>query len=159
MIREVFSGLYQGDIRDLNRAGRERAPFDLFVNVGSTNWLPPDQYAIHYPMIDGPWPGKPSRVKENDWEALVGLAQLIVGNLRNGRKVLVTCDAGLSRSVVMCGMVIAILKSIPMSEDLKTAVRTPTPPSIDLWDEAQRAVAVLRSSVIEPPRLAYSRLV
>lgn len=144
--------LYQGNIQDLNKLkpryvkdpdfGRIKVthPFTLVVNVGSTNWLPPDTYAVHFPMVDGPptGPNNPS-VKENDWDRVYDLAIHIVSELLGGGTVLVTCDVGVSRSVTLCGMVLAILRDVPMDENLLATIRSPIArPSEELWKAASK---------------------
>src|SRR3990167_1411143 len=115
-MRELVRGLWQGDISDLNllKMPNARSRFTLAVNVGSTNFIPPDLRAIHFPMKDDPG---------NDWCPIVLLVNLIVDEIRHGGTVLVTCDAGISRSIVIAAMVIARLERVPMDDALLQRVR------------------------------------
>lgn len=138
-MRELIPGLWQGDISDLqvlkDHDTRKRLGFTLAVNVGSTNFLPPNIWAIHLPMKDS-W-----EEEDNDWQMVIHTVSPAVSEIERGGKVLVTCDAGLSRSIVFCGLVISWLEGIPMDDELLRRIKDPyMDPLEQLWGfAAQRA--------------------
>src|SRR2546428_613789 len=97
-MRLLRLGLYQGDVSDLNLLKlvevRAKYNFTLSVNVGSTNFVPRDMYAIHLPMKDT------GKVEDNDWDRILELVRLVANEVLAGGKVLVNCDMGLNRSVI-----------------------------------------------------------
>jgi len=135
-VRVITPHIYQGDISDLNVFGKLRTdiPITMFVNVGSTNYIPPNRYAIHFPMRD--------EVQVNDWEKICSLAQLAAEEVRRGGLLFVNCDAGISRSVIFVGMVMSLVDGIDMDDKLFQQLRLA--PSMDpfepLWEEARRAI-------------------
>ena len=137
-MRKLTSSIYQGDISDLNVLGKQRQdiPITLFVNVGSTNYVPPDRFAIHLPMRD-------EADGVNDWEKVVSLALLAAEEVARGGLVFVNCDAGISRSVTFVGMLISILDGVPMDDALMVRLRYA--PGIEpleaLWKEAGQALS------------------
>ena len=138
-MREIFAGLWQGDISDLNllkqSEARETLKFTLTINVGSTPFVPRDVQTVYFPMRDE------SDLKLNDWERAVEYVKLAVREIRRDGKVLVTCDAGISRSVVFAGMVTALYKELPMDDKLMQALRHPRDPPLEgLWKSGQKAL-------------------
>ena len=138
-MREIFAGLWQGDIGDLNalKLANEKhfLKFTLAINVGSTPFVPRDVQTVYFPMRDE------SDAKLNDWERAVDYVKLAVREIRRGGKVLVTCDAGISRSVVFAGMVTALYKELPMDDKLMQALRHPCDPPLEgLWKSGQKAL-------------------
>ena len=140
-MRELRPGLFQGDISDLNLLklddARTKLKFTLVVNVGSTNFIPPNIWAVHVPMMVS------SREEDNDWQKVIHTVSLAGGEVERGGKVLVTCDAGISRSAVFCGLVISWMEGIPMDDKLLQRMKNRNPaidPLPELWAEAaQRA--------------------
>lgn len=137
-MRELRLGLYQGDIQDLNllKSNEVRAKynFTLSVNVGSTNFIPPDMYAIHFPMKDS------GKIEDNDWGQVLELVRLVVNEVLVGGKVLVTCDVGLNRSVIFAAMVISVVDGIPMDDKLMQTVKVAIDPAHDLWEFAKQVL-------------------
>lgn len=133
-MRELRPGLWQGDVHDLNSLKDRKHTFTLAVNVGSTNWLPPDMFTVHFPMKDG------DGALENDWTLLIPLAYYVANIVRTGKRVLCNCDAGISRSIVFCGIVISILESRSMDLELMYEISTSQtlPPHRELWEEASK---------------------
>lgn len=119
-MRQIVEGLFQGDIGDLNslkvEAVREKYKFALTINVGSTNWVPRGVPSIHLPMSDLVGDDDPERTK-NDWQLILDVLLIALGVITRGGRVLVVCDAGISRSVVVSAMAVSILKDIPMMVD------------------------------------------
>jgi len=141
-MRNLYPNLWQGDISDLNilKTPNGRAlGFTLAVNVGSTNFLPPDVFAVHLPLKDV------GERMANDWRKVAEVVLLIVREIGHGGKVLITCDAGVSRSIVVAGMVIATLRGVPMDEDLKESVRAADGlMAKKLWDYGSDVVEGIR---------------
>ena len=138
-MRLLRPGLYQGDISDLNLLKldeiRAKYNFTLSVNVGSTNFIPCDMYAIHLPMKDT------EKFEDNDWGRILELVRLVVNEILADGKVLVNCDAGLNRSVVFSAMVISVVDDIPMDDELMQKVKmAKIEPAHDLWDNARQAL-------------------
>lgn len=142
-MRELRPGLWQGDVHDLNSLKDRKHTFTLAVNVGSTNWLPPDMFTIHFPMKDT------NDLKDNDWDRILRLVRFITHEIENGGKVLVSCDAGLSRSVVVSAMVIAVLDMVHMDDDLRRKVRSGlVEPADGLWQHAAATIESWRADVM-----------
>ena len=139
-MRAIVEGkLYQGDIGDLNvlkiPETRDRLGFTLAVNVGHTPFVPRGVRTIYLIMQDR------TGYEANPWDLILDVAALVAGEILRGGKVLVTCDAGLSRSVVFCGIVLAFMERRPMDAELFDRVSTDfTLP--ELWDNAARAIAL-----------------
>lgn len=153
-MRLIAKGLYQGDISDLNllREESQRKKFTLTVNVGSTPWVPRGIPSFHVPMTDLVSDDDPQRTL-NDWPLVVAVARIAAAETLRGGRVLVTCDAGLSRSVVFCAMVLVVLGEGSMVEThlapgnrtinvtMLLRVRAPgSDPSYTLWHDAAKAL-------------------
>lgn len=137
-MRAIRPYLVQGDIRDLNLLNepevRKKYAFTLAINVGSTNFLPKNMFAVHLPMMDG------ERREDNDWDAILVVADVAVAEIARGGKVFVSCDAGLSRSVVFAAMVIALYEDRPMDDALMAEVGGD--PLLGLWRTAHEYLDV-----------------
>lgn len=149
-MRKLRDGLYQGDFSDFhlfkslpNEKREPNSRIDLGVHVGTTAFVPPGLYAIHFPMYDDTYP-----TQKNDWTLLVPLVYYIADVIRAGKRVLINCDAGISRSVVLAAMVISILDVRPMDDKLmyEIALNEDLPPHQDLWKEAAEELAKYRQS-------------
>lgn len=137
-MRKVHPRIYQGDSSDLNVLGKVRQdiPITLFVNVGHVNYIPPNRFAVHLPMLDG--------VGVNDWDKVVSVALLATEEVARGGLLFVNCDVGISRSVVFCAMVLAILEGRDMDDEMLARVEHGyMPPLFGLWNEARAEVAKL----------------
>lgn len=134
-MRKVHPRIYQGDSGDLNVLGKQRPdiPITLFVNVGALNYVPPNRFAVHMPMLD--------MAGMNDWEHVVSVALLAAEEVARGGLLFVNCDVGVSRSVVFCGMVLAVLEGADMDNDMLARVEHGfMPPLFGLWQEARLAL-------------------
>ena len=135
-MRRIREYLWQGDISDLNVLNlpdvRKKYDFTLAVNVGSTNFLPKDMFAVHLPMMDD------SRLEANDWLRIFILMRLVLEEIEHGGRVFVSCDAGLSRSVVFSGMLISAIRQRPMDDQLMKEVGGDPLPA--LWRNAADAM-------------------
>lgn len=158
-MRQLRPGLYQGDFSDFhlfktvpNDKRKPEEQVDLGIYVGSTAFVPPGLHAIHFPMIDD----YPSTM--NNWFLLTRLADFAADVVRSGKRVLISCDAGISRSVIFSGMVISLLENRIMDEKLmyELAIGSgnenllPYPP---LWNEAAKEMEKYRSNKPETWRL------
>ena len=136
-MKRLRSYLLQGDISDLNLFKlpgiREKYDITLAVNVGSTNFVPPDMYAVHLPMMDDSLP------QQNDWPKVIRLLYFVVDEIHHGGKVLIACDAGLSRSIVLCGMLISVIEHRPMDSGLMRELGGD--PLLALWEHGANAIA------------------
>ena len=135
-MRQIRAYLWQGDISDLNVLKlpevQKKYGFTLAVNVGSTNFLPRDMFAVHLPMMDD------SRLERNDWTRICVLLRLVLEEIKHGGKVFVSCDFGLSRSIVFSGMLISVIERRPMDDQLmKELGGDPLP---ELWQNAANAM-------------------
>ena len=138
-MKHMREGLWQGDSGDLkallSREVRDKLRFTLIVNVGHSPYLPLDVQTVYFPMQDSDaW-------KDNDWDRAVYYVRLVYDEIRRRQgKVLVVCDAGLSRSVVFCGMVMSLLTRNRMSEPkLKQKLMNPFVME-GLWQNAAEAM-------------------
>lgn len=138
-MRELRPYLYQGDISDLNVLRdpdvRKKYGITLAVNVSSTPFVPRGLPTVYVPMYDS------ERVEDNDWVRLVALLQFVVGEVHLGGKVLVVCNAGISRSITFAGMLISVIERVPMDDALVQEIRMPVdPPLEELWRDARTAI-------------------
>lgn len=137
-MRQLRLYLWQGDASDLNVLKlpevREKYGLTLAVNVGSINFVPRDMFAVHLPMVD-------DTVNVNDWPRVLRVLRLVVDEIHHDGKVFVSCDAGLSRSIVFAGMLISILERRPMDDALIQEIRSPVgDPLPELWAHARNAL-------------------
>jgi hypothetical protein len=120
-MRLIVEGLYQGNINDLNILAkpeyRERLGFTLAINVGSTPWVPRALPTFALPMFDIVDEDDPLR-SSNNWALITDALLAAAGEVTRGGKVLVVCDAGISRSVVFYAMAVSVLEGIPMMVDV-----------------------------------------
>lgn len=148
-MRQVSEGIYQGDTSDLNslklEAVRAHYGITLAVNVGSTPFVPMGVPTLYVPMADITDRADPQRPL-NKWPLIIDAAKMAAREIRRGGRVFINCDAGLSRSVVFTGLLIAVLQNIPMDENLLTMVRVAPgmEPSCALWDDATEALQAFK---------------
>jgi hypothetical protein len=137
-MRQLRPYLYQGDDSDLNLLKleliRKKYGLTLAINVGSMNFVPRGMFSIHLPMVD-------DTLNTNDWIRVLEVLSLAVDEIHHGGKILVSCNAGLSRSVVFAGMLISVLERKPMDDELMQRVRSPVmDPLPELWAHARNAL-------------------
>ena len=170
-VRQIIQRLFQGSIRDLNLlkepAIRERFNFTLVINVGSTPFVPRGVPTLYLPMFDVSNEDDPERTR-NNWSLITDALLAATGEISREGKVLVVCDAGISRSVVFSAMVVSILEDIPMmvtmfdglqedaspagqtiNDELMQVVRTPgeLEPSHELWKDAAKAIKGISEAI------------
>lgn len=134
-MRKLREFLYQGDISDLNvlKVSNSKG-ITMAINVGSTLFTPPNvAVAIHFPMLDS------ERQPDNNWNRMFDLVMLAVEEIKRGGKILVTCDAGFSRSITFTGMLLAVYEMCEMDDKLMAAIRHPfEDPLPGLWANARQ---------------------
>jgi len=145
-MRRLRPWLFQGDVSDLNalpvnladttgRTVAEKYWITLAVNVGSTPFVPRGIPTIYLPMLDDPRP------KANNWRRVLNVLRLVVDEIHQGGRVLITCDAGISRSVVFSGMLIRVITGQAMNDELMQEIRAPSDePLRELWKNAENAL-------------------
>lgn len=141
-MRRLRPYLLQGDASDTNILKRaeycKRLGITLIVNVGHNGNLPPKAYAVHMQMEDR------AGVEANDWDRVWDALMLAEGELRRGGVVYVGCDAGLNRSNVFAGMLIAIHEHRPFDDALRREVAVIDDLEFrELWDAAGQMMAWL----------------
>lgn len=162
-MRLIIQGLFQGSIHDLNLlkepAIREKYQFTLVVNVGSTPFVSRGVPTIYLPMFDIVDGNDPERSR-NNWDLITDALLAVTGEISRGGRVLVTCDMGISRSVVFSAMVVSVLEDIPMmvepvedapmvNDELVQVLRAPgeLEPSHALWKDAAKAIKGIREAI------------
>ena len=147
-MRALRPYLFQGNITDLNMLPRnigdfhsggptvaEKYDITLAINVGSTPFVPRDLPTVYLPMFDDPKP------KANDWRKIINVLRLAVEEIHLGGKVFLNCDAGISRSIIFAGMLIAVIERRPMDDELMQEIRSPVNgPLLELWKNANDAL-------------------
>lgn len=147
-MRKLRPYLYQGDTSDLNalphdldttgRTVAQKYGITLAVNVGSTPFVPRGIPTVYFPMKDS------DREGDNDWGRIASLRSLLADEVNRGGKLLIVCDAGLSRSVVLAGMVISDMEGRSMDSLLFYEISAAEPPLEGLWMNARRAMEATR---------------
>ena len=162
-MRQITRGLWQGSVHDLNLlkvdAICEKYGFTLAINVGSTPFVPRGVPTFYLPMFDITDEDDPTRSR-NNWSLITDALLAATGEISREGKVLVVCDAGISRSVVFSAMVVSVLQGIPMMDEpmegtpmvndwLMQSVRTPgeLEPSHALWKDAAKAIKGIREAI------------
>ena len=112
----------------------------LVVNVGHQPRFAIPLPLIYFPMEDS------GKVDANDWDRVRNILDFALAEIRRGGKVLVVCDAGMSRSVVVSAMLIALVEERPMDDVLHKEVSLLIPPLLGLWNRAQEALVRWRMS-------------
>ena len=73
-------------------------------------------------------------------DPIFDIAVQAAGHIERGGTVFVHCDAGISRSVVVSAMIIALLEDGPMDESLWNRVCGFFPPNPVLWEKAKETL-------------------
>jgi len=141
-MRHLLPWLYQGDVSDLNVLKgedglkiAEKYGITLAVHVGYMPFVPRGFPTIYLPMLDDPRP------KANNWRRVLNVLRLVVDEIHQGGRVLVTCDAGISRSIVFSGMLISVITGQAMNDELMQEIRAPSDePLRELWKNAENAL-------------------
>lgn len=110
---EILPNLWQGSFPNLLSA--KEAGFEVVVLCAQELLHRDDvsdEYEVHgmrvieAPFDDTPWP------TEEELSTARWAAHKVVAAVNNGKKVLVTCHAGLNRSGLICAMAIRLLRKI-----------------------------------------------
>ena len=102
---EICAGLWQGSM-PMPGEGVARAGFNALVLCAQE--YQPDSSEAHYPgvsVIYAPNDDAPA-LTERQWKTAVKAGQLVAGLVLRGRKVLVTCQAGLNRSGLVSALAV-----------------------------------------------------
>ena len=98
-VSEVAPGLYVG-----SKPAHGRHPYDVIV-LAAEEYQPhatrfPGSEVIYMPLDDAPW----RHMRPDEISGAVRTGEAVARHLRAGRRVLVTCAAGLNRSALVAGL-------------------------------------------------------
>ena len=112
MITKLTEGLYQSGFPDFEEIIKNN--IKLVIYLGKTTINLPDSIEpeedfsyIWWPFTDGPMP---------DTRILKGLADIAVGFLKKGEKVLISCAAGVNRSSLLASLIMMKFLKIDANE-------------------------------------------
>ena len=110
----IIPGVYQGSKPALESQGQlvplplHQAGFDSLV-LAAEEFQPP---ARDYPgvrVLHVPFDDHENRLTEEEWAEIVGAADWAAGEVRAGRRVLITCWAGINRSGIITALTVMML--------------------------------------------------
>jgi len=139
-MRKLRSYLWQGDVGDLKpfhgQGGQklaEKYGITLAIHVGHTSFVPFGFPTIYLPMRDESGP------KANDWPRIIRTLSFARDEIHGGGRIIVVCDAGLSRSIVFAAMLINLIEGRRMDDDLRDELGGD--PLDGLWNNATKALS------------------
>ena len=114
---EIAPNLWQGS---LPLRGEDLSNFDVIVFMAKEVQPPGDWYTgrlriVRAPIDDNPYAG----ISSTDMLKIRGAVKEVVDALRAGKRVLVTCFAGLNRSGVVVALVLRVLFGLPPYEAIR----------------------------------------
>lgn len=130
-MRQVRDNLYISDLRGAEQQG------DKFETVISLSFTNPDVENNHIPLQDN---------KKHDYELFKKAVEETVESLERGKKTLVHCQAGISRSVSVASAALAVIEDKPVNETVKDCEAPSLRPNLHLLGSAKQANIDIKSS-------------
>lgn len=130
-MRQVRDNLYISDLRGAEQQG------DKFETVISLSFTNPDVENNHIPLQDN---------KKHDYELFKKAVEETVESLESGKKTLVHCQAGISRSVSVASAALAVIEDKPVNETVKDCEAPSLRPNLHLLGSAKQANIDIKSS-------------
>jgi len=130
-MRQVRDNLYISDLRGAEQQG------DKFETVISLSFTNPDVENNHIPLQDN---------KKHDYELFKKAVEETVESLESGKKTLVNCQAGISRSVSVASAALAVIEDKPVNETVKDCEAPSLRPNLHLLGSAKQANIDIKSS-------------
>ena len=115
MLTKLTKGLYQSGFPDFEEIVKDKIKLVIYLartpnNIPDNITLGEDFSYIWWPFVDGPMP---------DTKILEGLADIAVGFLEKGQRVLVSCAAGINRSSLLACLIMMKSLGIDAKEALE----------------------------------------